>query len=76
MSKLGEYYDFVSEISLRHMNDKLEEENKEETMDDAMINAAIKYGFNGKELLDLFKERGLVGIYHLGMKHMYQYLKE
>lgn len=53
----------------------IEENSTKETMDNAIINATIKYGFNGKELLDLFKERGLVCIYHLGMKHMYEYLK-
>lgn len=53
----------------------IEKDSTKESMEDTMIRAAIKYGFNGRELLDLFKERGLVSVYHLGMKHMYEYLK-
>lgn len=54
----------------------IEENSTKETMDDAMINAAIKCEFSERELLDLSKESGLIGVYMLGMKHMYQYLKE
>lgn len=75
MSKLGEYYDFVSEISLRHMNDKLEEENKKNNMEDSMIRASRKAGLTRNQLLDTLFEEGVIAVYNLGMQHMYEYLK-
>ena len=76
MSKTGEYYDFVSEIVLRHMNDELEKENKEETMDDAMIRASNKAGITSTQLLNVLVQHGVIGVYNLGMKHMYEYLED
>ena len=75
MSKVGEYYDFVSEISLRHMNDKLEELTKEDKMEDAMIRAANKAVITSHQLLDVLVQQGVMGVYNLGLKHMYEYLE-
>ncbi len=75
MSKVGEYYDFVSEMALRHMNDKSEEENKQYDMENSMIGASNKARLTRNQLIDMFFEEGVMAIYNLGMKHMYEYLK-
>jgi hypothetical protein len=41
-----------------------------------MIRAAKKAGLTRKQLLDILFEKGVLAVYHLGMKHMYKYLKE
>ena len=33
------------------------------------------YGKTREQIFDAFSEKGLIGIYNLGMKHMYEYLK-
>lgn len=48
---------------------------EEKKMEDAMIRAVINGGIKGRDLIDLWQERGLIAVYHLGMKHMYEYLK-
>lgn len=75
MSKVAEYYDFFNEILLRHMDDKLEEEKKKDDMEDSMIRASNKAGLTRNQLFDTLFEEGLLAIYNLGMKHMYEYLK-
>ena len=75
MSKTEEYYDFFSEIVLRHRNDKLEEENKKDDMEQSMIGASNKARLTRNQLIDMFFEEGVMAIYKLGMKHMYEYLK-
>ena len=42
---------------------------------DAMIKASINAALTKRELLDIYVEKGLIGVYDLGMKHMYEYLK-
>ena len=55
--------------------EELIELTEEEKMEDAMIRAVINGGIKGRDLIDLWQERGLIAVYHLGMKHMYEYLK-
>lgn len=77
MSKLGEYYDFVSEIALRHMNDELEKElTQEDKMKDVMIRASNKARLTRNQLFNTLFEEGLLAVYNLGMKHMYEYLEK
>lgn len=47
-----------------------------EDMEESMIKAAIQGGLKSRDLLDLLTEKGLMGVYNLGMEHMYDYLKE
>lgn len=50
-------------------------------MEDVMIRAANKAGITKDELIDIFYKGadvpngGLVGVYNLGMQHMYEYLR-
>lgn len=53
----------------------VDEDIAEDSIDDAMIGAAVKGCLKGADLLDLFKEQGLFAIYNLGLQHMYEYLK-
>ena len=43
--------------------------------EDTMIKASIKAGVTKDEIIKTFYENGLIGIYNLGMRHMYNYLK-
>ena len=46
-----------------------------EDMEDSMIRAANKAGVTREQIFNtLFEEEGLMGVYNLGMKHMYEYL--
>ena len=44
--------------------------------EDIAIKAANEYGLTKQQLMDFFWDNGLMGVYNLGMKHMYEYLKE
>ena len=56
--------------------EELQEENKKEDIQDIMIRAANKACLTRNLLLDTLYENGVLAIYNLGMKHMYEYLKE
>ena len=43
---------------------------------DAMLRASNKYDVKYSDLLNAYEENGLMGVYNLGMEHMYDYLKE
>ena len=47
----------------------------EKRMEDIIIRASNKASLTGKDLSDAFIKNGLMGVYNLGMKHMYEYLK-
>ena len=42
---------------------------------DVMIKASNKAGLTRNQLLDTLFENGVLAVYNLGMKHMYEYLK-
>ena len=46
-----------------------------DNLSDCIIQATINSGITKQQLADVFNDRGIVGIYHLGMKHMYEYLE-
>ena len=49
---------------------------EEEKMQDTMIRATNNVGLTNKDLLEANKRNGLMGVYDLGMQHMYEYLKD
>lgn len=57
------------------------DERNEDILEDAMIRASRKAGLTKDELIDIFyrgadsENGGLMGVYNLGMKHMYEYLE-
>lgn len=46
-----------------------------EDVEDAKIRASRKAGINAPQLLNYLEDYGCLGVYNLGMKHMYEYLK-
>ena len=42
---------------------------------DIMIRASRKAGLTRNQLLDTLFEEGILAVYNLGMKHIYEYLK-
>lgn len=50
-------------------------DNQIETKEDAMIKATRKAEATPHELFDAFEQKGILGVYNLGLKHMYEYLK-
>lgn len=53
-----------------------EDMTKEDKMEDAMIRAANKAVVTSHQLLDVLVQQGVMGVYHLGLKHMYEYLED
>lgn len=49
--------------------------NKEQ-IKDTMMRATLKAGVTKQKIIDIWYESGLMGVYDLGMKHMYEYLEE
>lgn len=43
---------------------------------DSMIRAVNKAGLTRNQLLDILFEEGVMAVYNLGLKHMYEYLEE
>lgn len=54
----------------------IKEENTQDKTEDAMIRAGNKAVITSHQLLDVFVQKGVMGVYHLGMKHMYEYLED
>lgn len=52
-----------------------EDMTKEDKMKDAMIRDANKAVVTSHQLLDVLVQQGVMGVYNLGLKHMYEYLK-
>lgn len=53
-------------------NEELNE--SEYLMIETMVRASNKAELNLKKLFDTYEKDGLMGVYNLGMKHMYEYL--
>lgn len=47
-----------------------------ENMEDSMIKATNEAEITRNQLLDTLFEEGVMAVYYLGLKHMYEYLKE
>ena len=47
-----------------------------ETMEEAIIRASNKAIISSHQLLDVFMQQGVTGVYNLGMKHMWEYLED
>lgn len=48
--------------------------NEEDYVEDVMIRASRKANFSPKKVIEIFINKGILEIYNLGMKHMYEYL--
>lgn len=61
----------------RNEEDRIEwlDGNKDEKLQDTMIRTARNAHFSENIVKEEFKNKGVLGIYNLGMKHMYDYLK-
>ena len=55
-------------VEIKHVN--------KEDIQDIMIKASNKAGLTRDLLLDTLYENGVLAIYNIGMKHMYEYLKK
>ena len=49
---------------------------KEELRNEAIVAAAVDAGLSRHELNSVFENEGIVGVYNLGLRHMYDYLSE
>lgn len=45
------------------------------TKDDIMIEAAVAADLSKSQLSDVYDRLGIMGVYNLGMRHMYDYLE-
>ena len=52
-----------------------EDMTKEDNIEGTMIRAANKAVVTSHQLLDVLVQQGVMGVYNLGLKHMYEYLK-
>ena len=52
----------------------LEEFENEDDEQDKMIRATRKFDVTKQDLIDTFNEKGLIGVYNLGLKNMLYYL--
>lgn len=63
--------------TLEEFEELIEKElTEEDKMEDAMIRAGNKAVITSHQLLDVFVQKGVMGVYHIGMKHMYEYLEK
>lgn len=62
-------------VTCRRMCEKDGYERAISEFEDTAIKAARKKDLSVGEIMEVFKEKGLTGVYHLGMEHMYYYLK-
>ena len=56
-------------------DEELRKEYESLEIEYTMIKAANKANLTGQQLIDTNTEEGLLGVYNLGMQHMYEYLK-
>lgn len=49
--------------------------NELDNMVDVMIKASNEANITKEQLVDTFNYGGLMGVYNLGLRHMYEYLK-
>lgn len=72
-------FTFISEIPTEQGEVKLSfvkvcVPKREDDYEDKMIRASRKSGVTKQDLMDTFTEKGLVGVYNLGLKSMLDYL--
>lgn len=81
----GQYEKLINKIESRKKSSKIENADTLETvfrepfldnMKDSMIRASKKAGLTRNQLLDIIFEEGVLAVYNLGMKHMYEYLED
>lgn len=65
--------DYVNLTFYKYINVEDLNEDKQ-TEEDKMIRATNKANITKQDLLDTFTEKGLVGVYNLGLKNMLDYL--
>lgn len=46
------------------------------SIDEEMIRASIEAGMTTNSLLNVYKSNGLMGVYNLGLKNMYEHLQD
>lgn len=68
--------DWDSTEAAHILMEDIEKNSTKESMEDAMIRAGNKAVITSHQLLDIFVQQGVMGVYHLGMKHMYEYLEK
>ena len=80
----GQYEKLMNKFKSRKKSSKIENadtlksvswESFSDNMKDSMIRASKKTGFTRNQLLDTLFEEGVLAVYNLGMKHMYEYLE-
>lgn len=62
------------EIRLSFIKVSLPKIEEKDDYEDKMIRASRKSGVTKQDLMDAFTEKGLVGVYNLGLKNMLDYL--
>ena len=81
----GQYEKLINKFESRKKSSKIENADTLETvsresfpdnMKDSMIRASKKAEFTRNQLLDTLFEEGVLAVYNLGMKHMYEYLED
>ena len=70
----NKYVDYVLEND-EELKREYQALEPEYLMMETMIRASNEAGLNFRELFDVYDEDGLMAVYNLGMKHMYEYLK-
>lgn len=67
----------LNELGINRMTYEYDEELKKEyDIEDSMIRASRKVELTRNQLLDTLFEEGVLAVYNLGMKHMYEYLED
>lgn len=67
----------LDELGINRTTYKDDEEMKKDyDMEDTMIRASRKAGLTRNQLIDTLFEEGVLAVYNLGMKHMYEYLED
>ena len=69
-------YTILGKVETLEEFEELQKKNEKEDIQDIMIRASNKAGITRNQLLNVLFEDGVLAIYNLGMKHMYEYLKE
>ncbi|MBR5796379.1 MAG: hypothetical protein IKY26_09565 [Erysipelotrichaceae bacterium] len=74
------YDDISREDVCPECGESIDEDNTEyietTTIQDVMIRASNKAHLTKEQLIDAFWDKGLMGVYNLGLRHMFEYLKK
>ena len=68
--------DWDSTEAAHILMEEIEKNSTKESKEESMIRAGNKAVITSHQLLDVFAQKGVMGVYHLGMKHMYEYLEK